>query len=643
MFKLLQNLLSGEAKPSRTAIAKPDASNWESKLTQADLFWEQGQLSEALAIYGLAIEQNPDVIEIRQRLAGRIKQQGDLAVAYEKLATGLKNQGKIEQAANYYRQAINLKALTGNTKNQLLRSSIIPTKKTPIPIASLKEAAFSFQPLTNTAIVKVAASPPTKVNIKGEFDSSPQFSPRIKAVNPQQARDIDWETAQVYFQKALEHLEKQEWEQCALACKQATQIMPEMAEAYKIWGNALQRMGETGEAMACYAKAVEVKPNLAEVYAGIADIYIQQGKWQQAIEHYQKATIIKPSAKTYRKLAAAWEKIGEADKVEFNLYQASELELSETSAEREALNSALEKIDPNNVKDSVATYCKVAQQLEAKNQWQEAAKYYRQALDLSMSRLNLPAPKPVRGKLEPSEPRVDLSPNSSYSALPKAPASQLDKAIRRYHKQAKLQPNSPKIYTDLGNLYGKKGKFTEAIICYRRAIKSNRRYVKAHLNLARALLRTGKQPEFIKEMQLALALEPKIGTAMDRFCLGDALAEANQERQAIGFYCKAIALNPQFVTSYHRLSAILSRQGKPERAIEFLQQAIAQNPKNAESYYLLALEWEKFENWENAVKTYGQVLQIEPQHPEASKRLNHALAEKLKLKRQAVSDSQSKS
>ena len=202
MFKLLQNLLSGEAQPSQTAIAKSDASNWEEKLTQADLLWEQGQLSEALAIYGLVIEQNPDLLEIRQRLAGRIKQQGDLAVAYEKLATDLKNQGKIEQAANYYRQAINLKALTGNTKNQLLRSSIVPTKRTPIPIASLKEAAFSFQPLTNnSAIVKVAASPPTKANIKGEFNSSPQFSPRIKAVNPQQARDIDWETAQVYFQR----------------------------------------------------------------------------------------------------------------------------------------------------------------------------------------------------------------------------------------------------------------------------------------------------------------------------------------------------------------------------------------------------------------------------------------------------------
>ena len=638
MFKLFQNLLSNEARSTETAIAKSDAFSWEAQLTQADLLWEQGQLSEALAIYGLAIEQNPNLPEIQQRLAGRIKQQGDLAVAYEKLATGLKNQGKIEQAANYYRQAINLKALTGNTKNQLLRSSVVPTKQMPVPIANLKEAAFSFQPLTsNSAIVNVTSSPPTKANLESESNTSPQFSPRIKAVNPQQARDIDWETAQVYFQKALEHLGKQEWEQCALACKQATQIMPDMAEAYKIWGNALQRMGETGEAMACYAKAVEIKPNLAEVYAGIADIYVQQEKWQQAIEHYQKAIIIKPSSKIYRKLAAAWQKVGETDKVEFNLYQATELELSETSSTQQALDSALAKIDRNNIEDSVATYRRVAKQLEAQNQWQEVAKCYRQALDLSMSRLSLPASKLEQKSADTKANHLQSNTERIVTA-PKAPVSQLDRAIKRYHKQAKLQPNSPKIYTDLGNLYGKKKKFAEAIICYRKAIELNRRYSQAHLSLARTLLKIGKQPEFIKEMQLAIALQPRIGTVMDRFYLGNALAEDNQDRQAIIFYCKAIAIDPQFTPAYHSLSKILAQQGKRQQAIEFLQQAIAQNPKNAESYYLLARQWELQKNWDKAVKTYGRVLQIEPQYPEASKRLNHALAEKLKLRQQATSE-----
>jgi len=643
MFKLLQNLLSNEAQSSKTAIVKSDVSSWEAQLTQADLLWEQGQLSEALAIYGLAIEQNPNLPEIKQCLAGRIKQQGDLAVAYEKLATGLKNQGKIEQAANYYRQAINLKALTGNTKNQLLRSSVVTTKKTPIPIANLKEAAFSFQPLTsNSAIVKVTSSPPTKANFEGEVNTSPQFFPRIKAVNSQQAKDIDWETAQVYFQKALEHVEKQEWEQCALACKQATQIMPDMAEAYKIWGNALQRMGETGEAMACYAKAVEVKPNLAEVYAGIADIYVQQGKWQQAIEHYQKAIIIKPSAEIHRKLATAWQKVGETDKVEFNLYRATELELSTTSSSQNSLDSALTKADRNSLKveDSVATYSRVAKQLEAKNQWQEAARYYRQALDLSMSRLTLPPSKSER-KSAVTKANL-LQPNNRAMDTPKAHASQLDRAIARYHKQARLQPNSPKIYTDLGNLYAKKSKLAEAIICYRKAIKLNRRYPQAHLCFARALLKTGKQSEFIKEMQLALALQPRIGTVMDRFYLANALAEENQERQAIGFYCKAIALDPQFMPAYHRTSEILSRQDKHQQAIEFLEQAIDCNPEDAESHYLLAQQWAKQENWDRAVKAYGRVLQIEPQYPEASKMLNRALAEKLKLKRQIKSESKSR-
>lgn len=639
MFKLIQNLLSSTSNSkTSSAISKSNTSIWSEQITQADTLWEQGKLSEALAIYGLAIEQNPNLPEIKQRLAERLKQQGDLAIAYEKLATGFKNQGNIEQAANYYRQAINLKAITGNSKDQLLRFSVVPTKKSPIPIASLKEAAFSFQPLTNTAIVVASPQSPLP-GVEAEFSSSPQFPPRLKAINPEQARDIDWETAQVYFQKALEHLEKQEWSQSALACKQATQIMPEMAEAYKIWGNALQRMGKTGEAMSCYAKAVEVKPNLAEVYAGIADIYSQQEKWEQAVKHYQKAIIIKPSAKIYRKLAAVWDRLGESEKVELNLYQAKELESSQsTSADTVNATTVNHLGRANNLKDSVANYCRLAQELEQKSQWRQAAQYYRQALDLSMSQISLPPRKPSQqlttgvNQAKVQQPRQV---NNFAPQTKSAPENQLDKAIERYHKQSKLQPNSPKIYTDLGNLYAKKGKLQQAIACYRQAIKFNRKYPKAHLSLGRAMLKMGRQREFIKEMQLALALQPTIGTAMDRFYLGNALVEQNQPQQAIGFYYKAIVLNPKFLSSYHRLSDILDRQGKHQEAIEFLSQGIEHNPQSPESYYLLAQQWEKLQNWDNAVKTYSRVLQLEPQFPEALQKLNHALAEKLKMKRRA--------
>jgi tetratricopeptide (TPR) repeat protein len=636
MFKLFKNLFLTEStqdSESAIAISQSDKLSWESKIAEADSLWEQGKLNEALSIYGLTIEKNPSVLEIQQRLAGRLKQQGDLAVAYEKLAIGLKNKGKIEQAANYYRQAIHLKAITGNTKQQLFRGSVSPAKKPPIPLASLKEAAFSFQPLVsaNSQLVKVSSPQISWSNLETESeDTSPSFPSRIKAVNPQQARDIDWETAQVYLQKALDHTETKEWEQSALACKKATTILPDMAEAYKVWGNALQRMGNTAEAMSCYAKAVEIKPNLAEVYAGLADIYAEQDKLQQAVKHYQKALIIKPSSKTYRSLAQVWHKLGDLEQTQVNIAKALELESSKTE---NSVDSTIVAREQSQSIRSVEIYCNMARQLEQQNDWKQAALYYRKALDLSMA---LPALTPQ--KTDSSAVKLNLAQTKSQPIIkgsllqqPKAVETQLDKAIQRYYKQSKLQPNSPKIQTDLGNLYSRKRKWQYAIACYRQAINLKPRYANAHLNYARILFKIGKRQEFIQEMQLALSIEPKIGSALDRFYLGNALVEEDQQQQAIGFYYKAIALNPKFVQAYHRVGEVLSQQGKHEQAIKFLKHGISQNPNDAESFYLLGQQFEFLHNWDNAVKMYSKLLQLEPQFPGASQKLNRALAEKLKL------------
>ena len=641
MFKLFRNLLPTEANDKSNSAAMGHSSDldsvWQTQIARADALWEQGKISEALRLYGLAIEQNPDLLEIQLRLAERIKRQGDLAVAYEKVAVGLKNQGKIEQAANYYRQAIQIKALTGNTKDKLLNNSSSSQNRPPIPLASLKEAAFSFQPLSRkgTAIVLSSANS-SQVEVESK-DVSPTFHQRLKPINPQQAKDIDWETAQVYLQKALEHLERQEWQQAALACKQATQIMPNMAKAYKIWGNALQRMGKTGQAMSCYAKAVEVQPNLAEVYAGIADIYVQQQKWQQAIKHYQKAIIINPSAKIYLSLADVWRQLGETEKVELNLNRARELERPDPSAEDVAEPIDVDAIDPSEI-ESIEGYCKIAQQLERQNDWRQAAKFYRLALDFSMSQNALPGRSMTQAQLDATQVEKPRE-KSDRQESAKSPESQLDKAIRRYHQQVKLHPNSAKVHTDLGNLYARKGKWQYAIACYRRAIKFNQQYAKAHLNLGRILFKVGKQEEFVREMQLALTLQPKIGTALDRFYLGNALVANGKPQQAIDFYYKAIVLNPRFVQSYYRISEILSQQSKHTEAIRFLEQGIKHNPQDPESYYLLGQQWEALQNWENAVKTYSQVLRLEPQYPEALRKLNYALAQKLKLNHKAKTSS----
>lgn len=410
-----------------------------------------------------------------------------------------------------------------------------------------------------------------------------------------------------------------------------------MAEAYKIWGNALQRMGKTAEAMSCYAKAIEIKPNLAEVYAGIADIYVQQDKLNPAIKHYQKAIIIKPSARVYRSLADTWQRLGESGKAQLNIHKAIKLESSQGAEVSDNNIPEISELDTINLKESdsghsVESYCRIARKLEQQNKWKQAAIYYRKALDLSISRpALLPQTSKNKESIESNSLEQNQITNNSQNATFKAAEQQLDKAIKRYHKQTKLQPNSSKIHTDLGNLYARKGKLQYAIACYRKAIDLKPNYAKAHLNLSRTLLRVGRQKEFIKEMQLALGLQPKIGSAIDRFYLGNALVNQGQQQQAIGFYYKAIVLNPLFIHAYHRLSEVLSKQGKHQEAIEFLEQGINHNPDNVESYYFLGQQSEILKKWESAVKSYSKVLQLEPQFPGASQKLNHALAEKLKL------------
>ena len=49
-----------------------------------------------------------------------------------------------------------------------------------------------------------------------------------------------------------------------------------------------------------------------------------------------------------------------------------------------------------------------------------------------------------------------------------------------------------------------------------------------------------------------------------------------------------------------------------------------------------AFNLEELEKWENAVKNYSKVLQINPKYPEATKKLNYALAQKLKSNRKTA-------
>ena len=696
MFKLLQTILDSESQVNNQLNSKVTSDELEQhkslqlQLSKADNLWKQGKTNEAISLYCQTIERQPNSAELYGQLRAVLRQQEKLALAYKQLAVQLKQQGEIKNAIICYRQAIVLQAINYSAEEKYLKnqnSELVDTTK--LPTANLADSAFSFLPLshqpTNKRILQISLD-------DSDGENHLNFPADNRTINDENI-SLTEEKAKIYLQQALECCDRQEWSQAATNCQKAIDIAPNMAEAYKLWGNALQRLGKTSEAMDCYTKALEIQPDLAEVYARIGSLYAKQKQWQQAIEYYQKAIIIKPNfPQAYGSLAKIWALVGESEKANFCRQQALSLESSQNlesspinpaSDKRQVLatDRLLEKLNsesttPTLKLDSVEEYQKVAQKLERQNKWQEAAVYYRKALEMTIDELSsslvFPYTKqkeqflkleklqqllqnnPEAGTISDltagdlssiniedlssenllSTPSVERETNPTHtqpvSSLERSKKSQLNRAIKRYLKQASLKPDSAKIQTDLGSLYAKKRQWKAAIAAYHKAIKINDRYAQAYLNLAKVLAKIGKNRESVGYMYRALTLEPELFSAKEYFYLGRSFIEQGKLRRGMSYCLKAIKLDPNYLEAYYHLGTIMSQRGQRQKAINYLRQAIARNPHEPQSYYLLGQELAAQAKWDEAVKAYRQVLEIQPRFSQASEKLNHALAEKLK-------------
>ena len=641
MFKLLQNLWRGKSLLA-AAVTNPNTSielsqhgSLEATLEKANSLWQQGKLTDSLNLYRQAIQHNPNANHIYEHLALALKQQDNLAEAYEQLATTLKQQGQVAEAANYFRQAIVLKSLIGKAKEKYLRLTPADNLTLKLKTGNLTEEAFSFQPLSSAS----QRQDWQNVTLRNDNPIADFLFGDLASADNAEARSQ--RAASVYIKQALEHYEQQQWEKTAIACEQAIKINPKRAEVYKIWGNALQRMGKTAQAMDCYAKVVAIEPNLAAVYAKIGGWYAWQEKWQQASQYYQKAIIIQPSfVEAYRHLAYCWHQLGQPEKALECRDRVLKLEAEQTNG-RKATNqtngsfssnksegaiAAFEleinpQLKPQNQLQSVEFYRQLAKNLEQENQWQEAALCYRQALELNLSA------NAYQQQLLPND-ESDLP--KRLEATTNSEESQLDKAIRRYRQQAKLQPNSAKIQTDLGNLYKKKQQWQAAVACYQKAIALDSQYALAYLNLAKIFVREGKSEQAADYLYRALSLKPELAPAKNHFYLGNTFVKQGKLEQAIDCYQRAVDLQPNFPEVYYLLGEIWSRRGQKRQAIDCFEQAVALEPKNPKFHHRLGRELMAQQQWEAAVQAFRRVLELQPNFPQGYYLLNQALAKKLK-------------
>lgn len=620
-------------------------TNQKPSLDRGNQLFEQGKFAEAIDCYHQIIEQNPNSAE-----------------AYQKLAETLKAQGSLEKATLYYRQVIGLNASNAESKKKLLQEN--PLLNTPGDRATLTKNTLTFQVLPSSANElpkkKISQVNSARLNL-GNYSSRIQTSSQSEKEdnNSPQNTVLSCEAASAYLQQAEEYCEQKKWNEAISACEKALQIVPEMAEAYKIWGNVLQKMGNYTEAIGYYAKAIELQPNLPEVYANLGSLYAHQEQWQKSIAYYQKAIDLKDDfAGVYRNLAKVWTKLGEEDKALECKFHALSLEpekatdldhyelgnqVSQQGRLEEAIicyrNAIL--LNPQFIK----AYLNLAEALEQRGEWQEAGAYYRQVLHLTNAAEteNLPqlkGSKTVENLLSGDRERKQLMPAATGTIIPdrttvphteevsandRSSPSSIDKAIQQSALLAGLQPESAEIQADLGSLYARKQDWSKAIACYQKAIVLNPDFAGTYRNLAKVFSKIGKKEKAADAWDRALTIEPDSAPAEQHLQLGNTLLEQGKIDRAVNCYRQAIRTKPELSEAYHRLGEILTQQNNYREAIALYQQSIEWNRQDAESYYRLGQLSGKQEKWDEAIVYYRKAIEIQPSYDKAFHSLGNAL------------------
>jgi len=566
MFKLFQNIVGNNSEKgsvqednislkgslvSSTSDPKTlSLSNDSSSLAQrSDSSWQQGNIQEAMKFYDRAILENADPQAAYRDLCSHFKQQKSVASGYKTLAESLRRKGRNEEAARCYRQAIVIQAIINEAEDRYGKlnenNAIVSTSDS----FDLIDDAFSFRSSMNSGLVNSSQNL-LQIQLPTDFVIEESLVNSNEALNGFRDATIEWEAAQVFMQKAIDSYDSEEWSEVASACEQATQIAPSMAEAYKIWGNALQRLNQTAEAMECYRKVVELQPDLAEVYFGIAELYAQQQKWQPASSYYQKAIIIKPEfARAYNSLAYVWEQAGHLDKAKICKDRAREIENVSLlpSLDNNQQNHAEEIADLANGagKDKailVTNFHNLGQRSEQQQRWQEASKYYRKALELNLDNNQKLIAAEANGDNQNLKQLVDqnldelmntsvgLAEDSAsleddftldLNAHPEDNQNRnFDQEILEYLKITKSQPDSILNHLALGDLYVKRKQWQSAISSYSKAIRINPQEPIAHFKLAKIFNKVGNNNSYVEHAYCAYSLKPELGSAEEHFELG---------------------------------------------------------------------------------------------------------------------------
>jgi len=187
----------------------------------------------------------------------------------------------------------------------------------------------------------------------------------------------------------------------------------------------------------------------------------------------------------------------------------------------------------------------------------------------------------------------------------------IDGAIQELEKARKVDPKNANVNNSLGVCYGVKGKFLQAIECFKTAIELDPEDVMAIYNAGLAYRRLDNREKALRYFIRAFELDPKNPDIS--YQTGELYQEKGDEEKALEFLNKALAIAPQNGKIFRSIGdCYLLKQMIPE-AIDAYKNAVKKDPTDAQSLSTLGHLYGLInENLEIAIRFCVESISIEP-------------------------------
>jgi tetratricopeptide (TPR) repeat protein len=136
-----------------------------------------------------------------------------------------------------------------------------------------------------------------------------------------------------------------------------------------------------------------------------------------------------------------------------------------------------------------------------------------------------------------------------------------------------------------------------------------------NFNLALSYYQQGNLTQAIEYYHKTLAINPNCADAYNN--MGVALQTQGKLTEAITAYQKALDLNPNYIDVYNNLGILYKQQQKFEEALQCYQKALILQPNSANIYYNLGNVYQEQRNYTPAIECYQKAIKLQANYASA--------------------------